>query len=79
MPLRAPRHTPMLNCPKVDGLQNSVIAILFSIVEKPSNYIFGDDLVPHNPRVIGYKCTDALTRGCFGMSRGVIKGSVQKF
>ena len=26
--------------------QNSEIAILFSIVEKPTKYVFGDDLLP---------------------------------
>ena len=35
--------------------QNSEIAILFSIVEKPYNYVFGDDLLPHNPPGTGYK------------------------
>ena len=35
--------------------QNSEIAILFSIVEKPYNYVFGDDLLPHSPRGRGYK------------------------
>ena len=35
--------------------QNSEIAILFSVVIKPYNYIFGDNLLPHSPRVRGYK------------------------
>ena len=35
--------------------QNSEIAILFSIVEKPYNYVFEDDLLPHSPRERGYK------------------------
>ena len=30
--------------------QNSEIAILFTIVEKPNNYVFGDDLLPRSPR-----------------------------
>ena len=29
--------------------QNSEIAILFIIVEKPNNYVFGDDLLPNVP------------------------------
>ena len=33
--------------------QNSEIAILFNVVEKP--YVFGDDLLPHTPRGTGYK------------------------
>ena len=35
--------------------QNSEIAILFSVVEKPYNYVFGDHLLPHSPRGRGYK------------------------
>ena len=35
--------------------QHSEIAILFSVVEKPYNYVFGDDLLPQNPRGRGYK------------------------
>ena len=35
--------------------QNSEIAILFSVVEKPYNYVFGDELLPHSPRGRGYK------------------------
>ena len=31
--------------------QNFEIAILFSIVENYNNYVFGDDLLPHSPRV----------------------------
>ena len=30
--------------------QNFEIAILFSVVEEPYNYVFGDDLLPHSPR-----------------------------
>ena len=35
--------------------QNSEKAILFTIVEKPSNYVFKDDLLPHSPRCRGCK------------------------
>ena len=35
--------------------QNSKIAILFSEVEKPYNYVFGDDLLLQSPRGRGYK------------------------
>ena len=35
--------------------QNSEIAILFSVVETPYNYVFGDDLLPHSPRGRGWK------------------------
>ena len=35
--------------------QNSEIAILFIIVEKPNNYVFGDDLLPRSPRGRGCK------------------------
>ena len=35
--------------------QNSEIAILFTIVEKPNNYVFGNDLLPCSPRRRGYK------------------------
>ena len=35
--------------------QNSEIAILFSVVEKPYNYVFGDDLLPNSPRGRGHK------------------------
>ena len=35
--------------------QNSEIAILFSVVEKPYNYVFGDDLLPQSPHGRGYK------------------------
>ena len=35
--------------------QNPEIAILFNVVEKPYNYVFGDDLFPNSPRGWGYK------------------------
>ena len=35
--------------------QNSEIAILFTVVEKPNNYVFGDDLYPRSPRGRGCK------------------------
>ena len=35
--------------------QNSEIAILFSVVKKAYNFVFGDDLLPHSPRGRGYK------------------------
>ena len=35
--------------------QSSEIATLFSVVEKPYNYVFGNDLLPHSPRGRGYK------------------------
>ena len=45
---------PRLFFPKVNGSKFE-IAILFSIVEKPNKYVFGDDLLPHSPRRKGYK------------------------
>ena len=35
--------------------QNSEIAILFSVVKKPRNYVFGDESLPRSPRGRGYK------------------------
>ena len=35
--------------------QNFEIANLFNVVEKPYNYVFGDDLLPHSPRGRAYK------------------------
>ena len=35
--------------------QISEIAILFSVVKKPYNYVFEDDLLPHSPRGRGDK------------------------
>ena len=35
--------------------QNSEIAILFSVVKKPYNYVFGDDLLLHSPLGRGNK------------------------
>ena len=69
--------------------QNSEIAILFIIVEKPNNFVFGDDLLPHSPRGRGYKlqtlteclhivmvigkCTDVF-RGFFSLGEGEVEG-----
>ena len=70
--------------------QNSEIAILFSVVEKPYNYVFGDGLLPHSSRGRGYKlqtltsayiviviwkCTDVF-RGIFGLGGGVEKSGI---
>ena len=52
---RAPRPPATLIIFPKSPDQNSEIAILFSIVEKPYNYVFGDDLLPQNPRGRGYK------------------------
>ena len=46
---RAPRPPPMLIFSPVSPDQNSEIAILFTIVEKPNNYVLGDDLLPAVP------------------------------
>ena len=35
--------------------QNSEMAILFSAVEKPYDYVFGDKLILHSPRGRGNK------------------------
>ena len=35
--------------------QNSEIAILFSVVKKPYNYVFGDDLILHSCHGRGHK------------------------
>ena len=52
---RAPRPPPTLMIFPKSTDQNSEMAILFSVVEKPYNYVFGDDLLPHSPRGRGYK------------------------
>ena len=52
---RAPRPPPTLIIFPMSKDQNSEIAILFSVVEKPYNYVFGDDLLSHSPRGRGYK------------------------
>ena len=81
---KAPRPPPMLIFSPKSPDQNSEIAILFSIVEKPNCYAFGDELLLHSLRgracmlqtlasvntvmVIG-KCTDAFG-GFFGWGRG---------
>ena len=43
---RAPRPPSTLIILPKSTDQNSEIAILFSVVEKPYNYVFGDDLQP---------------------------------
>ena len=52
---RAPRPPSTLIVFPKSTDQNSEIAILFSVVEKPYNYVFGDDLLPHSPTGRGYK------------------------
>ena len=39
----------------VMGEENSEVAILFCVVEKSYNYVFGDDLLPQSPLGRGYK------------------------
>ena len=51
----APRPSPTLIIFPKSTDQNSEIANLFSVVEKPINYVFGDDLLSHSPRGRGYK------------------------
>ena len=46
---RAPRPPPTLIIFPKSPNQNSEIAILSSVVEKPNNYFFGDDLPPTVP------------------------------
>ena len=54
----APRpHPTLIIFPKSPN-QNSEIAILFSVVKKPYNYVFGDDLLPHSTREIGPQVTN---------------------
>ena len=36
--------------------QNFEIAILFTVVDKPYNYVFGSDLLPHSPFGRGLLC-----------------------
>ena len=52
---RAPKPPPTLIIFSKSTDQNSEITILFNLVEKPYNYVFGDDLLPHSPRGRGYK------------------------
>ena len=52
---RAPRPPSTLIIFPKSTDQNAEIAILFSVVEKPYNYDFGDDLLPHSSRGKGYK------------------------
>ena len=74
--------------------QNSEIAILFSIIEKPNNYLFADDLLLHSPRgrgctVISFdqclnivivigKCTDAYRGFFFGWGRELGEGVMRR-
>ena len=60
---RAPRPPPTLIFMPKSSDQHSEIAILFNIVEKPYNYVFGDDLLPHSPRGRGCKL-QILTSVC---------------
>ena len=46
---------PMLIFSKKLPDQNSEIAILFTILDKPNNYVFRDDLLPRSPLGRGYK------------------------
>ena len=83
---RTPRPPPTLIFSSKSPDQNFEIAILFNIVKKPKNYVFGDDLLPHSPRGRGHKlqnsnqclhivmvigkCTDTF-RGFFGWEEGL--------
>ena len=49
---KAPSHA---RFPPKSSDQNSEIAILFTRVEKPNNYVFGDILLPNSPRGKGCK------------------------
>ena len=51
----APRSPPTLIFSPKSLDQNSEIAILFTVVEKPNNYVFKDDLLPNSLRGRGYK------------------------
>ena len=55
---RAPRPPPTLIIFPKSTDQNYEIAILFSVFEKPYNYVFGDDLLPHSPRGRGQQVTN---------------------
>ena len=55
---RAPRPPPTLIILPKSTDQNSEIAISFSVVEKPYNYVFGDDLLPHSPHGMGQQVTN---------------------
>ena len=46
---RAPRPLPALIFSQKSPDQNSEIAVLFTIVEKPNNYVFRDNLLPPVP------------------------------
>ena len=51
----APRPPPtLISFPKSTD-QNFEIAILFSVVEKHNNYVFGANLLPHSPQGRGCK------------------------
>ena len=52
---RAPRPPPTLIFFQKSPDQNSKIAILFTIVEKPNDYVFMDDLLPCSVRGRGCK------------------------
>ena len=76
---RAPRPPPtLIFSPKAPD-QNSEIAILLTIVEKPNNYVFGDDLLPRSPRREGLQVTNfdlcihivMVTGKCTDVFRGI--------
>ena len=52
---RAPRPPPTLIFYQSHPIQNFEIAILFNIVEKPNNYVFGDELIPRSSQGRGHK------------------------
>ena len=85
---RAPRPPSHAHFSPKSPDQNSEIAILFTIVEKPNNYVFGDHLLPRSPRgrgpqvtnfdlcshivMVTGKCTDVF-RGIFGLGGGELR------
>ena len=75
---RAPRLSPTLIIFPNLLDQNSEIAILFNVVKKPNNYVFGDDLLPHSPcgTATSYKLWPVLTYSngywkCTDIFRGI--------
>ena len=88
---RAPRPPGTLNIFPKSTDQNSEIAILFSVVEKPYNYVLGDELPPTVPGggATSYKLWPVLTYsnaywevlqtfsgGFFGWGRGWQEGDM---
>ena len=74
--LRAPRPPPTLVIFPKSAYEKSEIAILFNIVEKPYNYVFGDDLLPHSPRGKGYKLRTLIS--AFISGDILVGGGVEK-